>query len=108
MGNGGQLADRKEGGGEGDEEAGDCGYDVRRLPPGMDAGKLLRKQAVARHDEEDARLAKQHHQHHRRQGEEGGRSEEHTSDLQSLMRISSAVFCLKKTNTNQSYPTRIN
>src|SRR3546814_9445261 len=28
-----------------------------------------------------------------------GRSEEHTSELQSLMRISSAVFCLKKKNT---------
>src|SRR3546814_2288066 len=27
------------------------------------------------------------------------RSEEHTSELQSLMRISYAVFCLKKTNT---------
>src|SRR3546814_10155406 len=27
-----------------------------------------------------------------------GRSEEHTSELQSLMRISSAVFCLKKKN----------
>src|SRR3546814_3874644 len=27
------------------------------------------------------------------------RSEEHTSELQYLMRISSAVFCLKKTNT---------
>src|SRR3546814_1476818 len=26
------------------------------------------------------------------------RSEEHTSDIQSLMRISYAVFCLKKTN----------
>src|SRR3546814_8746926 len=26
----------------------------------------------------------------------GSRSEEHTSELQSLMRISSAVFCLKK------------
>src|SRR3546814_13355286 len=42
----------------------------------MDAGKLLRKQAVARHDEEDARLAKQHHQHHRRQGAEGGKADE--------------------------------
>src|SRR3546814_7624196 len=30
-----------------------------------------------------------------------GRSEEHTSELQSLMRISYAVFCLKKTTTNQ-------
>src|SRR3546814_1622992 len=29
------------------------------------------------------------------------RSEEHTSELRSLMRISYAVFCLKKTNTNK-------
>src|SRR3546814_1819250 len=29
------------------------------------------------------------------------RSEEHTSELQSLMRISYAVFCLKKKNTNE-------
>src|SRR3546814_9430599 len=28
-----------------------------------------------------------------------GRSEEHTSELESLMRISYAVFCLKKKNT---------
>src|SRR3546814_7871919 len=32
-------------------------------------------------------------------GGKGGRSEEHTSELQSLMRISYAVFCLKKKNT---------
>src|SRR3546814_6881806 len=52
-----------------------------------------------------------------RKGEEGGavsaacphslylalsRSEEHTSELQSLMRISYAVFCLKKKNQNSS------
>src|SRR3546814_9072393 len=30
-----------------------------------------------------------------------GRSEEHTSELQSLMRISYAVFCLKKKKHNQ-------
>src|SRR3546814_7048466 len=30
------------------------------------------------------------------------RSEEHTSELQSLMRISYAVFCLKKTKTTQT------
>src|SRR3546814_3680586 len=30
------------------------------------------------------------------QAQDGGRSEEHTSELQSLMRISYAVFCLKK------------
>src|SRR3546814_1902884 len=31
-------------------------------------------------------------------GATNGRSEEHTSELQSLMRISYAVFCLKKKN----------
>src|SRR3546814_4659270 len=33
----------------------------------------------------------------------GGRSEEHTSELQSLMRISYAVFCLKKKTTLTSW-----
>src|SRR3546814_1520017 len=31
------------------------------------------------------------------------RSEEHTSELQSLMRVSYAVFCLKQTNTDKLY-----
>src|SRR3546814_5380231 len=31
----------------------------------------------------------------------GRRSEEHTSELQSLMRISYAVFCLQKKNSNK-------
>src|SRR3546814_5149627 len=31
------------------------------------------------------------------------RSEEHTSELQSLMRISYAVFCLKKKTTNEQH-----
>src|SRR3546814_9438575 len=35
----------------------------------------------------------------RRQAHGGARSEEHTSELQSLMRISYAVFCLKKKRT---------
>src|SRR3546814_3099837 len=34
------------------------------------------------------------------------RSEEHTSELQSLMRISYAVFCLKKKKKQQSYHTQ--
>src|SRR3546814_3285496 len=34
---------------------------------------------------------------------QGVRSEEHTSELQSLMRISYAVFCLKKNNTKLSH-----
>src|SRR3546814_2002671 len=45
-----------------------------------------------------------HHLHLRRHAIAGGaggaaRSEEHTSELQSLMRISYAVFCLKKKKT---------
>src|SRR3546814_8740196 len=36
------------------------------------------------------------------------RSEEHTSELQSLMRISYAVFCLKKKNSsNQTHSPRL-
>src|SRR3546814_3085105 len=34
-----------------------------------------------------------------------GRSEEHTSELQSLMRISYAVFCLKKKNEHNTNST---
>src|SRR3546814_8515024 len=35
------------------------------------------------------------------------RSEEHTSELQSLMRTSYAVFCLKKKNLKYSYNTKL-
>src|SRR3546814_10247256 len=46
------------------------------------------------------------HHHSGRQGagrrRREGRSEEHTSELQSLMRISYAVFCLKKQNQKKS------
>src|SRR3546814_3299253 len=47
----------------------------------------------------DARLERREPEHRRRAAEETldpRRSEEHTSELQSLMRISYAVFCLKK------------
>src|SRR3546814_1416591 len=42
---------------------------------------------------------------------DGDRSEEHTSELQSLMRISYAVFCLKKkkqTNHTEDKPSELN
>src|SRR3546814_7685165 len=42
----------------------------------------------------DAGAAELHH--------DPGRSEEHTSELQSLMRISYAVFCLKKKKTKSN------
>src|SRR3546814_4292873 len=34
------------------------------------------------------------------------RSEEHTSELQSLMRLSYAVFCLKKQTSSEPYSTK--
>src|SRR3546814_1382036 len=40
-----------------------------------------------------------------RTGKSDGRSEEHTSELQSLMRISYAVFCLKKKKITQPQST---
>src|SRR3546814_8440023 len=48
-------------------------------------------------------LARQHARFRRLQQNvvEGERSEEHTSELQSLMRISYAVFCLKKKKENK-------
>src|SRR3546814_2765027 len=58
-------------------------YDIRLSPTPM--GNLLAKFGV------DA------------SGTSGVRSEEHTSELQSLMRISYAVFCLKKTKQNRSH-----
>src|SRR3546814_2603070 len=44
----------------------------------------------------------------RKPAEHDWRSEEHTSELQSLMRISYAVFCLKKKkeNTNDKFTTQ--
>src|SRR3546814_1544379 len=48
---------------------------------------------------EDALLDARAHNYLAALAEAGGRSEEHTSELQSLMRISYAVFCLKTKNT---------
>src|SRR3546814_4992842 len=47
----------------------------------------------------DAARWRRRQQHHRQRLDP--RSEEHTSELQSLMRISYAVFCLKKKNKQQ-------
>src|SRR3546814_2842974 len=40
-------------------------------------------------------------------GPQAGRSEEHTSELQSLMRISYAVFCLKKKRIKNTKTTNL-
>src|SRR3546814_3378969 len=51
-----------------------------------------------RSDQASAGRLPPRHEHHRR-------SEEHTSELQSLMRISYAVFCLKKKKKNKNTTT---
>src|SRR3546814_6666405 len=62
-------------------------HGVQRARHGVDHAGLARWVAQA-----PVEPAPQPRPAHRR----GGRSEEHTSELQSLMRISYAVFCLKK------------
>src|SRR3546814_5263121 len=80
---------------------------VARLQPGD--GGLHEKPVVLLLDRDLAdRFAVGIHQ--RRPGALSGRSEEHTSELQSLMRISYAVFCLKKKkqkNDQQALSTAI-
>src|SRR3546814_7440345 len=56
-----------------------------------------RRRAKARKRAWERQLRKAEEQHQAL----NDRSEEHTSELQSLMRISYAVFCLKKKNTKQ-------
>src|SRR3546814_1027745 len=67
----------------------------------------------ARHVRTDHDMALQHRHRRKRQFErlferslDGKRSEEHTSELQSLMRISYAVFCLKKKKNNRQIQNR--
>src|SRR3546814_7755789 len=50
--------------------------------------------------------ARRAHHRHRRRLRQSHRSEEHTSELQSLMRISYAVFCLKKKKHTQNTITK--
>src|SRR3546814_6714227 len=57
-----------------------------RRGPAQGRGQAIRRWQEGRSSEMDA-------DHRRKEG----RSEEHTSELQSLMRNSYAVFCLKKT-----------
>src|SRR3546814_3494111 len=52
--------------------------------------------AATAHSNSGASSARPQGQQHQQHPREDLRSEEHTSELQSLMRISYAVFCLKK------------
>src|SRR3546814_10795652 len=70
---------------QGEEKAGE----VRARPPACGAGQPLEGHGPP---DEQQTAAEQRND----QGGRAVRSEEHTSELQSLMRISYAVFCLKK------------
>src|SRR3546814_6756439 len=63
----------------------------RAIPPGREPGQWRGRSGLwrggGRHDDPPAGPA--------------DRSEEHTSELQSLMRISYSVFCLKKKNCSE-------
>src|SRR3546814_10750719 len=54
-----------------------------------------------------ARSRRAHQEFHARRPGRRLRSEEHTSELQSLMRISYAVFCLKKKKQNKNKTEKI-
>src|SRR3546814_5271661 len=66
-------------------DAGTKSEDILAVEQHLTAGDAHAAAPVGKGSEADGRLA-------------GTRSEEHTSELQSLMRISYAVFCLKKKN----------
>src|SRR3546814_4009889 len=68
-----------------DDDAEELVEQVHHLGGGDGGGQLRRADQVDEQHRDIAFLAA-----------EFGRSEEHTSELQSLMRISYAVFCLKK------------
>src|SRR3546814_7940514 len=53
-----------------------------------------------------AQRESRHHKVGRTRRRAGPRSEEHTSELQSLMRISNAVFCLKQKNLHIQTQTK--
>src|SRR3546814_10261873 len=78
-----------------------------RRQPGAEKGAV--QEGDQRHDEEvHAGSLEEEKADLRRDPGYRERSEEHTSELQSLMRISYAVFCLKKktnNNTIRSTPT---
>src|SRR3546814_5970648 len=71
------------------------GIDFIALPGGFSYGDYLRSGAMAALSPILRAVADA--------AARGVRSEEHTSELQSLMRISYAVFCLKKKNKNTQH-----
>src|SRR3546814_4438770 len=79
----------------------DGSREVRRGgPAGVREGDAFEPAlALVARDDVEVDVGIHHHQHQ-------VRSEEHTSELQSLMRISYAVFCLKKKNNIVHHNTK--
>src|SRR3546814_4888198 len=80
-----------------------CSQNMARRPAGMGA-QGLHSSTVAKinkHQEKNMKLVKKIIIVGLAMAVSTGRSEEHTSELQSLMRISYAVFCLKKKKTQE-------
>src|SRR3546814_10631817 len=82
-----------------------AGRICRRVPEGRGRRRVSERQGADRVAEGGCRYGGGERQEHDGAGwrrvevVRTERSEEHTSELQSLMRISYAVFCLKKKNT---------
>src|SRR3546814_9937192 len=80
---------------------------ARPLVGAHEAGEHIGGEAVELEpDIERHQVARRRHDAHAERGEQDQRrirSEEHTSELQSLMRISYAVFCLKKKTKYYQY-----
>src|SRR3546814_6894441 len=73
---------------------------IRRPPSSTRTDTLFPYTTLFRSVGEPAAVASQHLDVGQHVVSEGDKSEEHTSELQSLMRISYAVFCLKKKKHN--------
>src|SRR3546814_4941289 len=74
-----------------------CGRRAERLPPGFPPLRLLRFATI-----KEPSWPLSPCPNSGRSAGASTRSEEHTSELQSLMRISYAVFCLKKKKTQNN------
>src|SRR3546814_10084776 len=83
-----------------DAAVSDCAtHDIKIICPDGMAGRIGVEEALPVRAESRA-IAGKHAPRHLRDCAIRIRSEEHTSELQSLMRISYAVSCLKKKNIN--------
>src|SRR3546814_7400376 len=79
---------------------GEAGAVHHRLPGAVDLARQRARAQGVQHGGKGIAAERRHRRRPLRQAADvDQRSEEHTSELQSLMRISSAVFCLKKTTS---------